>query len=436
MFGFLKTINKKRRVVITGVGPLTSVGIGQENLWNAILAKKTNVEKEEHSIDGKVLDSFYLHRVKDFSIESMGIDKEKLDLIRQWKNGEEDVDLNYLLAAIKLAFEDSKLKYDENSNNISFVIGHGNPGLEQFWEKNFNETYKIFHNNVNLDKQKYFDIYYKTFVKSSYDLQTYMYLFHIARTFQLHGLQLYLNNACSSGLYGLEVAREIIKQNQSDVVVIASAGRSRYYKYLWFKEAGYPYAKDGLVKPFDKNADGIVLGDGAAGIILEDMEHAISRKAKIYAEYLGGSFNSEAWKVTLPAVNEFHYKNVINNALATSNTRLDEIDLINPHGTGLTVVDKYEANAINAVFKNNKPLVTAFKPYIGHCIGGSALMEAVILLMSLQHGIVPATLNFKETNPKYNIDILKQHEKRALKKVMKICCAIAGFNAAVVFEKI
>lgn len=425
----------KRRIVITGIGPLAANGMGKEDFWNSILLEKVNIEKENFLINDELIDSYYLHKIKSLDLGELDIGEESLEAISQWKNGDEDVDLCYFLSVIKLALQDSDLKYNQDINNIALVLGHGNPGLEQFWEKNFNDTYTIFQNNKHLNKYQYFEIFYKTFVKNSYDLQAYMYLFHVAKTFHFHGHQLYLNNACSSGLFALEAASELIKSRKSNIVIIASAGRSRYYKYRWFKDTGYPYAEDGLIKPFDKNANGLVLGDGGVGMVIEDLEHALSRKARIYGEYLGGSFNSEAWKVTLPAVNDSFYESVIRDALIFSDSKTKEIDLINPHGTGLRVVDKYEAKAINSVFKNCKPFISAFKPYIGHCIGGSALIETAILLLSLKKGIIPATLNYREPDTKLNLNVVSERTNQKLNKVMKTCCAIAGFNAAVVFGK-
>jgi 3-oxoacyl-(acyl-carrier-protein) synthase len=425
----------KRRIVITGIGPLAANGMGKADFWSSVLLKKVNIQKEDFIIDDELIDSYFLHKISNLDLGALDIDEESLEAISQWKNGDEDVDLCYFLAVIRLALQDSGLKYNHDGNKIALVLGHGNPGLEQFWEKNFNDTYAIFQNNKCLKKKEYFEIFYKTFVKNSYDLQAYMYLFHIAKTFHFHGHQLYLNNACSSGLFALEAASELIKSRKSNIVFIASAGRSRYYKYRWFRDTDYPYAEDGLIKPFDKNANGLVLGDGGVGMVIEDLEHALARKAKIYGEYLGGSFNAESWKVTLPAVNDPFYENAIRGALTFSDTKAEEIDLINPHGTGLRVVDKYEARAINSVFKNCRPSISAFKPYIGHCIGGSALIEAAILLLSLKEDIIPATLNYREPDVKMNLNVVSERTNKKLNKVMKTCCAIAGFNAAVVFGK-
>ena len=420
------------RVVITGMGPITSIGIGSQDLWNSILSEKSNVKKESFIIDNKEIDSFQCHKVDNFDIYNFGIDNSALIDIRSWKGGEDDIDLNYLIGSIKLALDDSELEYSSD-NDISLIVGHGNPGLEEFWDKLFNKTYDIL-KKTKMDKAKYFDILFDEVVKTSYDLQTYMYLFHLSKLFNLHGSHLFLNNACSSGLYALEVASNLIKMNKCKVAVVACSGLSRIYKYLWFRQYGYPYAEDGLIKPFDKNANGIVVGDGSIALIVEDLNYAKKRNAKVYGEYLGGGFNSESWKVTLPAVGTDYYKNTMIDALKNCNLKSEEIDLINPHGTGLSVIDKYEVKALTNVFNN--PCLTAFKPYFGHCIGASALLEAGILLMALKEDVIPGTLNTTSINPKFKISLVKKNTKCALNLVMKTCCAIAGFNASVIFKKI
>ncbi|MBU2250854.1 MAG: beta-ketoacyl-[acyl-carrier-protein] synthase II, partial [Candidatus Omnitrophica bacterium] len=116
----------------------------------------------------------------------------------------------------------------------------------------------------------------------------------------------------------------------------------------------------------------------------------------------------------------------------------EEIDLLCPHGVGCQVIDTYEAKAITDIFGPNpkSPLITAFKPYVGHNLGGSALLEAAILLLSLKNNTILPTLNCQNINPKLNLPLIKQKTETNLKTVMKICCAFAGFNGAAIFKKL
>ena len=427
---------REKRVVVTGIGPLTPIGIGKELLWNNLLMGKTNVKLEEFFVDGELWDKFYLHKIENFDIRKFGIDHNLLEEIKIWKEGEEIIDLYYLMAAVKLALDDSKLEYDLEDNNIGCVITHENAGLEQYFTKITNVSFDALRDQV-MTKKGFSEKLYDVSSKSSYDLQTFMVLYHILKVFGIHGYSLFINNACSSGLYALEAASQIIKSGRCPVIVVAAADYPRIYKYLWFKQLNM-YAQDGRIKPFAKDSNGFVFGDGGVGLVLEDLEHAIKRKTKIYAEYLNGGFSQEAWKVTLPLIGKDFYQKAIKEAIIFSDVEKESIDLVCAHGVGNSVIDRYEAKAITDIFGINplRPLITAFKPYIGHNLGGSTLIETAILLLCLDNNLVLPVLNTLEVSSKMKIDLVKEKINVKLNTVLKICCAFAGFNAAAIFKKI
>jgi 3-oxoacyl-[acyl-carrier-protein] synthase II len=171
---------------------------------------------------------------------------------------------------------------------------------------------------------------------------------------------------------------------------------------------------------------------------LEDLDSAIKRKAHIYAEYLSGGFHLEGWKVAIPGITGDSYKIAIETAIKESKVNREDIDLIIPHGVGTKVTDAYEAKAITDVFGKNpkKPVITVFKPYIGHNLGSTALLETVILLLALEKNVIPPTLNCNEVDPKLSIVLVRELTKAKLKTVMKIACGFAGYNASAVFRKI
>jgi 3-oxoacyl-[acyl-carrier-protein] synthase II len=427
----------EKRIVITGLGPLTSIGVGKDPLWNSLIEGKTNVRLEESHVRGELWEKFYLHRIDNFNIRNFGIDNEAIEAIKGWKEGEEIIDLYYLLAAVKLALDDSKLEYNSEKNNIGCVITHENAGLEHYISKGIDISFDEIEKKSTISKRKFSEKYHYGLIKSSYDMQTFMVMFHILKTFQIHGYSLFINNACASGLYAIESASQIIRAGRCPAVIIASADYPRVYKYLWFKDLNM-YAQDGKVKPFSKDADGFVFGDGAAGLVLEDLKHAQKRNAKIYGEYLGGGFSQEGWKVTYPNPIDDFYQKAIEEALSFSKVSKEEIELLCAHGVGNKLIDRYEAKAITDVFGPNpkKPLITAFKPYIGHNLGGSNLLEIIILLLCLENNLALPVLNVEETPPRMKMDVLKKKTKIELKTVLKICCAFAGYNGAAVFRKI
>lgn len=432
-------MNSAKRVVITGIGPIASVGIGKDNFWQGILSKKTNIKLEKQYIDDELWDKFYLHKVDNFDISNFGIDKDKLEAIKDWKEGEEVPDLNYLIAAIKLALDDSKLNYNLENNGIGLVLAHENIGLMQFGFKVSDLAYEalIGKNKSDISKRDFFDKFYKGFLKSGYDIQTFADLFHVAKVFNVHDYSLFINNACASGLYSLEAASQIIKSEQAKAIVVAASDCPEIYKYLWFRDLGI-YSSDGVIRPFSKDSNGLVFGEGSIGIVMEDLESAQKRKAKIYAEYLGGGFDLEGWKITVPQIGSDSYQKAIQKAFSQSNIDKEEIDLVCPHGVGSGPIDYYESKAITDTFGLNpkKPLITTFKPYLGHNLGGSALLEAAALLLSLENDIVLPTLNSDNTDPKFNISLVKEKTETKLNTVMKMCCAFAGFNSAAIFRKL
>ncbi|MBI5056890.1 MAG: hypothetical protein HZB61_09785 [Nitrospirae bacterium] len=430
-------MSRKGRVVITGIGPFSSIGFGKEQTWQSLIKGKTGLTKEDYFVNGEKVGSYYQHKITGFDINTFGIDKDMLEDIRNWKGQGEALDLFYLMAGVKLALDDSGLEYTSKDNNsrVGLVLTHEHPGSDQFYEDIINESYEL--SQQNKSKRDYFNTISARFLKRGYELQTFMFLFHIAKTFNIHGYSLFLNNACASGLYAIEAASDIIKSGKCDKVIVAAADHGSMFKYLWFKEMGM-YPKDGKIKPFDKNRDGFIAGDGGAGIVLEHLDSALKRKAHIYAEYIGGGFSLEGWKVTIPDMSNTSYEIAILDAIRTSKIRKEKIDLIMPHGVGTKVTDAYEAKAIEAIFGKNpkKPLISAVKPYIGHNLGGTALLETTILLMTLENNVVLPTLNNIEVDTSLSINLVKKKKMTKLRTVMKTACGFAGYNAACIFRKI
>ncbi len=198
----------EKRVVVTGIGPLASTGIGKDVFWEGILKKRIGLKLEEINIDGEVWDKFYLHKIDSFGIEKFNIEEEIIEDIKIWKKGNEDKDLFYLLASIKLALDDSGLSYDKEDNNIGLFLTVEHPGFEVFCEGliygtiQYIEEYPL---NNKFSKYKLFRHIYEQFAQNGYDLQTFMYLYFVAKAFGLHGYSLFTNNACASGLFASRI---------------------------------------------------------------------------------------------------------------------------------------------------------------------------------------------------------------------------------------
>lgn len=427
-----------KRIVITGIGPITSIGIGKEALWDSLAKERTNVKLEEAYVDGELWDKYYFHKVDDFDISKFGIDKEKLDWIKDWKAGDEVRDLFYLIAAVKLALDDSGLGYDPHKEaDYGLVVTHENMGLIPFLMKVSDHAFQILSGErQKLTKKDFYEKLYKDCLKSGYDTQTFMTLFHLAKVFNVRQYSLFICNACASGLYALETASEMIKSNQNSTVIVTASDYPDIYKYIWFRDLGI-YSKDGIIRPFCKDSNGLVFGDGGCALVLEDLEHAQKRNAPIYAEYLGGGFSLEGWQVTVPQVGSDSYHKAILKAFEQSGVEKEDIELLCPHGIGSHVADYYEAKAITDIFGKGLKghFITALKPYVGHNLGNSALLEIAILLLSLKKEIILPTLNCEHVNLLYGITLSRKYAKHRFNTVMKICAAFAGYNAAAIFRR-
>lgn len=427
-----------KRVVITGIGPLASPGTGKDPFWQGIVDKRIGLSSRAFDIDGEIWGEFPVHSVKDFDFSKFKADKMALAYMDDWKGEEAPIDLYYLMAAVSLALEDSGIDWESDENGLGLVLTHENMGLMQYLLKLSHLSYDTLQSGTggNLSKKDFFEKLYRDLLKSGYDTQTFMTLFHVTKAFNVHEYSLFINNACASGLYALENASQVIKCGQASSVVVAASEYTEAYKYLWFRDIGL-YSEDGQIRPFGKESNGLVFGDGGVGLVLEDLEHAEKRNAHIYAEYMGGGFDLEGWKVTTPQIGSDSYQKAIRKALKQSNITKDEVEVLCPHGVGSQSIDYYEAKAITDVFgvQPEKPQITTFKPYVGHSLGCSALLESSILLLSLEKGIIPPTLNSDNTNPALNISLVRDKLEQTMDVAMKICCAFAGYNSAAVFKR-
>ncbi|MFC1709667.1 beta-ketoacyl synthase N-terminal-like domain-containing protein [Candidatus Omnitrophota bacterium] len=428
----------KKRVVITGIGPLSSIGEGKDLFWSNLIKAKTKVRLKKLIFDNDPPYQFYLHKVTNFKISNFKISNDKLDEISQWKDNNEVRDLFYFIATIKLALDDSKLCYNKKSRNIGLILAHENPGLGEFYNAFIKGSYDILSNKKNkLSQKDFLNLIFNKFGKQAYDLQTFMYIYHVSKVFDLRGFSLFINNACASGLYAIETASSLIKSGRCDAVIISAVDYPDIFKYLWFKRINM-YSEDGKIRPFSEFSNGLVFGDGGASIVVEDLQHALNRKAHVYAEYSGGGFNLEGWKVSLPDIKGDSFKESFFAALEQSKIKLKDIDLINVHGVGTKILDMHEARNLIDIYSktNNMPPVMAFKPYFGHNLGGSALLEVCALCLCLKNNLAIPILNCETPIHKTRINYCLSKKKLRLRTAIKTCSAFAGFNGAAVFRKI
>lgn len=428
-----------KRVVITGIGPISSLGNGSNEVWDSITKLHTNIVKHPYLIDNKKWAEFYLHKMANFDINDFDIPRHNFKYVKEMRTViKEDTDLYYFLATISLALKDSGLQYDVSDNNIGLILTHENPGVEIFFEELVDMIGGMIDNGdikafTKLDMAK--ALYESGCDERGYNLQTFSYLFSVAKVFDVHGYSLFINNACASGLYAIEAAAQQIKIGACPAVIVSGVDNpNKIFKYLWFRKRGL-YSETGLSSPFSTKSDGIVFGDGGSALILEELEHAKKRGACIYAEYLGGGFSLEGWKIVVPDVTGNHYTSSFKKAVLNARVNAEDISFINPHGVGMKITDTYEARTINHMFRNIRPYVSAFKPLVGHNLGGSALLESSILMLSMKHHVIPPTLNSDHIDDELQLNVVKEFTKSNLDVTAKMSCGFAGFNGVSIFRQ-
>lgn len=434
-----RSLSSERRVVVTGLGPLTAIGTGQEELWRSVVEGRSHVIRHDQYVGDELWESYHVSKISHFDVNKIGLRQRFLSYIQD-NQLDEDLDLLYLMNAVKLALEDSRLTYDETDNNIGLILTHENPGVDRYVKKVFQTVMDCIDQKIlrGKDKKSIAEMLYQQHCHTVYNMQSFMYLHHVSKVFSFHGFSLFVNNACASGLFAIEAASQRIRSGKNEIMVVGGGDHPLFItKYLWFKALEL-YSRDGIMRPFDRDRNGFIFGDGSSALVLEDLNHAVNRGATIYGEYMGGGFNQEAWKVSVPNVAEDFFTKAFREALKNARTNPEQIDLVNPHGAATEIADRYEARSITNMFGDDpeKPVISAFKPYVGHNLGGSALLELVILLLALQNNLIPPTLNYENPDPKLKIHLARDFIRRDLRVVAKMSIGFAGYNAVGIFRKV
>lgn len=424
-------MHDRTRIVITGLGPLTAIGKGADPFWEAIAAGRRGWTEHRVRIGDEEWVSYPLSRIEGFSLQ----DHFPPEPVAAYG---EDRDFQYILASAKLAIDDAGLGPGDLRES-GLVLTHEAPGLDRYLAGIFRTTESMRTAREAMGGPR--DLAHRIYEEHKdavYNLQSFMYLHNAAKVLGIHGYTLFVNNSCASGLYAIDIAARLIRTAAAERIVVAGSDAPLFpTKYLWFRDLGI-YSPSGIMRPFDRRRDGMIFGDGGAGIVLESLDAARSRGARIRAEYLGGGFNQEGWKVTVPNVSEAYYRRALEAALADAGIAAGEVDLLNPHGAATALSDPYEARGITEIYGDwpERPRVTCFKPYFGHNLGASALVEAAALILSIEHDIVPRTLGVEEPDPKLRIRCATENEPGPLRIGVKMSNGFAGFNGVGVFGKV
>lgn len=426
----------EKRIVITGIGLLTPIGHKKEDIRKNLLNDKPSITERSVNVEDKEY-RFPIHQIPPLHFTDFGWSADFLKSLG-WLGNDINDDLRYFLATVKLAIDDAGLMYNSDDNELGFILGNVYPGAENFIKKVFNLFFDLEKKNKKPGMGLDFEKLYNLGVKEAFDLHSFVFLHNVGKVFNFHGFSLFVNNGCATGAYAIESASSTIKNGLADTVIVAAAEKPDIVKYLWF-DSLQMYAKSGKIKPFAADRDGFIFGEGGGAFILEDLEHALKRKAHIYAEYLGGGFNFDGWKISVPPLGGNSYYKSIVDAFERCKIIPDKVDLLVPHGSGTRISDSFESKMIAKAFSldKGKPLITALKPYIGYNVSSNVIMETGIMLLALTDGIIPPILNCAVPDSKLKIknNLVKGVIQHAdVDYFMKTDWGFGGFSSAMVFK--
>ena len=413
-----------KRVVVTGLGAVTPLGNNVEDTWKNLLAGVSGAA-EIKSFDSTKFKTHFACEVKDLDVVGLlGKDARKMDRYTQLA----------MVSAFQ-AVEDSGMDLETvDKNRIGVIYGVGIGGINTF--ENEVKYYGIHQE----DGPKFSPFFIPKMIADIASGQ-------ISIHFGFHGPNYTTTSACASSSNALADAFNLIRLGKADAILAGGAesaicacgvGGFNAMKALSTRNDDPQRAS----RPFSKSRDGFVMAEGSGCLILEELEHAKARGAKIYAEMVGEGMSANAYHITASHPEGLGARLVMENALADAGLRPDEIDYINVHGTSTHVGDISEAKAIKEVFGDAayKLNISSTKSMTGHLLGAAGAVEAMVTLLAVQNDIVPPTINHDEDDKDEEIDYnlnftFNKAQKRPVRAALSNTFGFGGHNACVVFKK-
>lgn len=407
----------RRRVVITGLGPITCVGVGKEALWASIRAGRSGIGRIS-SFDTSELRAHCGGEISDW---------DPLQFFPPHRLKRLDRYAQFAVASAVIALDDARLPWSKAQprDRVGVSFGTALGGIS----------------NAESEHQRFLKKGARG-VSQTLALQVFGGSAHsnIAIECGFRGVGTTNSNSCASGVIAVGEAMRYIRDDMADVMVAGGAeaplsplsfGAFDFIKTMSRWEGDPPFA----CRPFDLERDGFVMGEGAASLVLEEYEHAVRRGAHIYAELSGYALNNEAWHMTTPLPGGDSVIACMRNALASARLVPEQIDYVNAHASGTQMNDANEAQCLEKVFPRGVPPVSGTKAFTAHPLGATGAIETVLCALALEHGHVPPTLHYRTPDPACDIDIVPNVGRdAALRYVMNNAFGFGGINAVVILE--
>lgn len=418
-----------RRVVVTGIGAVTPVGSSAQKSWDHILAGKSGIQKIQH------------FPVDDLSCRIAGLvpsvdkggDFNPHDYVNPAELGRIDTFILYAIAAASQAIEDAGWKPQDvhEQERTGVMIGSGIGGLNKIYE-----TSITLHETGPRRVSPFF------IPSVLINLAT----GHVQIRYGFKGPNHATVTACSAGTHAIGDASRLIMFGDADVMVAGGAEAAicrlgmQGFAAARALSTKFNDTPEKASRPWDKNRDGFIMGEGAGILVLEEYEHAKKRGAKIYAEVVGYGLSGDAHHITSPAEDGDGAYRAMKAALRNASLSPDSIDYINAHGTSTGVGDVIEARAIRRAFGEHvtKCAISSTKSATGHLLGAAGGIEAVFSVLSLRDGVCPPTLNLDDVEEECADLNLVPHtaQKRQINYVMSNSFGFGGTNSSIIFKKV
>jgi 3-oxoacyl-[acyl-carrier-protein] synthase II len=409
-----------RRIVITGLGVVCPVGNDKETAWQNLIEGRTGIGRITR-FDPSPFEHQAGAEVRDFDVTQYWNFKDARRTAAE---------VHYAVASAKQAVADSGLEItDENRYDIGVIYGSGAGGQNLFianldaWRTKGARTVSPFFIANGLVDASSGTIAIETGAK---------------------GHNFCPVSACATGTHAIGEAAETIRRGDC-IAVIAGSAESPLLELVHIgftnmRGMGSPRPGEPIstvCRPFDLTRDGFVLGEGAAALIVEDLELAKARGARIYCEVVGYGSAADGFDMIAPAEGGEGSARAMKMALERRGVPADEVDMINPHGTSTLVGDKRETEAIWTAFGAHTPdiLISGTKSMTGHMMGAAGAFEGFATALSVYHGVVPPTLNYREPDPECNLNVAAETIEKPLRYALSNNIGLGGHNSAVIFKR-
>ncbi|MCX8057748.1 MAG: beta-ketoacyl-ACP synthase II [Ignavibacteria bacterium] len=411
---------QRRRVVVTGIGAVTPIGLNIKEFWKNLIEGKSGAAYITR-FDASTYDTKFACEVKDFDPLKYFDRKnvQRLDLFSQ-----------FALVSTDEAVQNSELKLDSiDKNRVGVVFGSGIGGMWT-WHHQTEVYFK------GGGPQKISPFFVPMMISD-------IAAGHISMKYGFKGLNYATTSACATSAHAIALGAIHIQRGDADVVVVGGSEASICPMGI----AGFNAMKamstrndapEKASRPFDKNRDGFVMGEGSATLILEDYEFAVKRGAPILAELVGIGLTADAYHITAPAPGGEGAVRSMRLCIEDAGIRPEDVDYINAHGTSTPYNDKNETEAIKTLFGEHayKLVVSSTKSMTGHLLGAAGALEAVVTVLTLMNDIIPPTINYEEPDPECDLNYAPNKAiERKVNYAISNAFGFGGHNVSLLFKK-